>query len=600
MDTNLYICKIMKKNHTHFANQYLKIKSGIIVVLSVFILICLSSCISNRPAESDSAQGFRVRALWVDPPGFADRETVDRLIQKCQTSGINMLIPNIMLRENVYFQSKNFFGNVNANNDYDPLAYLIEKAHAAQIEVHPWSCVYYTKPKSADWVGMPFLSRNYEHQFLSAAHPDVTPYLVSVLEELLQYDIDGIHLDYTRYWNAAFDYSDAARKRFREAHGFDPGDFVNYPERIATAEEDPYPVRAFCPSTMEERVWESGALERTMNRTGLGFGYISESVRIVDQLRTPGMIVVSHYTEVSVDVMQAFQRYLDRGGDILWIYPEQSLADKSPEWVAMSGVMGIRSIKHGKQLLDPAPENSSLPVMEPFFANSTWGILETSQAEVIGTIGEGSPVISVHRKGKGSFITLGFRLIQNNEPQVMQFLRELILRNREDSGITGPDILAEKRQLWNDWRASHINDLVRQVSMMVKEKDPRLLVTAAAGVGPQQYFGVYRDGAYWLEENMCDVIFPMNYTGNIDDFRDILDEQVLFTTDNLSGRIYPGLQIYARTEGGAVPTDPELVREQLEIVKEYGYEGFCLFAFSYLSDEIIEVLADFQIGRAHV
>lgn len=28
-------------------------------------------------------------------------------------------------------------------NDFDPLHYLIQKAHAARFEVHPWFCVTY-------------------------------------------------------------------------------------------------------------------------------------------------------------------------------------------------------------------------------------------------------------------------------------------------------------------------------------------------------------------------------------------------------------------------------------------------------------------------
>ena len=61
--------------------------------LTLFLSISLTflGCSNQKPNEGKHNQ-FKVRALWVDPPGFADRETVDRLIDKCQLAGINMLI----------------------------------------------------------------------------------------------------------------------------------------------------------------------------------------------------------------------------------------------------------------------------------------------------------------------------------------------------------------------------------------------------------------------------------------------------------------------------------------------------------------------------
>jgi len=56
-------------------------------------------------------------------------------------------------------------------------------------------------------------------------------------------------------------------------------------------------------------------------------------------------------------------------------------------------------------------------------------------------------------------------------------------------------------------------------------------------------------------------------------------------------RIYPGLQIYKRQEGKTIPLDAEIVRQQLELIKEKGYQGFCLFAYSYFSDEIAAVIS---------
>lgn len=225
----IYDCTFIEGVKERLYCQKAHLSSFILVILTIILFPGCTENPNNKPSEKPQ---FQIRALWVDPPGFKDRETVDGLIEKCRKAGINTILPDIMIRDEVWFKSKNFIGKVHANEGYDPLGYLIEKAHAAGMKVQPWSCTYYSTPRHPDWISKPFVDNNYDHVFLSAAHPDVNPYLLSVLEELLEYDIDGIHLDYARYWNAAFDYFQTARNRFKEIYHFDPLDFFDHPERI--------------------------------------------------------------------------------------------------------------------------------------------------------------------------------------------------------------------------------------------------------------------------------------------------------------------------------------------------------------------------------
>lgn len=565
---------------------------GRTVVFALVLLFTVPAC-DSRWNGTGVPGNLKVRALWVDPPGFADRKTVDNLVEKCKKAGINMIIPDVMLRENIWFKSDHFIGKVNATEEYDPLAYLIEKAHALDIEVHPWSCVYYTKPRIPEWVSKPIVPDKYDHVFLSPAHPEVNPYLVSVLKDLLNYDIDGIHLDYTRYWNAAFDYSETACQRFMESHGFNPKDFIDNPANIVPADQDAYPVRVLYPNTWLERVWDNGTVERTMNRTETGWAWVPEKVESIDRLRTPGLLVVTHYPEVTQEMTEAFQRFTERGGDLLWIYPDRELVTKFPVWATLSGLTGIGAPQSGHCVISAAAGNPAGTSFEPFESNSTWAPLVPGNAEVVCNMGDKLPVITRNKHGNGSFSALGFRVMDSQDPVMLQFFKNLLLGFREKAGVSGTDLMAEKRRQWMDWRALHILDLVRQVNQMVKEKNPKLKVTAAAGVGPQQFYGIYRDGAQWLTEGLCDFIFPMNYTENAEMLKELLDEQKQFTPEGMSNRIYPGLRIYAKSGNSAVPAQPENVLEQMELVKQEGYEGLCLFSYSFFTDEIAEALHSF-------
>lgn len=545
---------------------------------------------SGNARDNDQAKSqFKVRALWVDPPGFKDKETINSLVEMCKKAGINTIFPDIMLRDDIWFKSENFIGNVNANDEFDPLKYLIDKAHAAGIEVHPWSCTYYTKPKKTEWISKPFIVDNYDHVFLSAAHPEVNPYLLSVLNDLLKYDIDGIHLDYTRYWNAAFDYSDAACHRFQTLFGFNPQDFVDHPERIIPESQNEYPIRVLCPN--KSTIPVMGIIERTMNRTSYGYSIVTEQVANIDKLRAPGLLIACYYNP-SDAIIEALEKYTNRGGDIIWIEPNNQILEKSTKLTSLLGISSVASLKTNElNILFDDKKWTEQDKRTLQVKNISGSYLILNNAKMFANLSTGEPVASVYKnKHNGQAVTIGFRLMHNESEEMMSFLRDIITRLRKDKGINKPDNMAEKRKQWIEWRKFCINEFVQDIHKMVKMKNPKLQVTTAAGVGPEQLYGVYRDGKEWLAEGIVDYIFPMNYTENIDNLKDIIDEQITQTPSNCSDKVYPGLKLYTSKNGKTIPMDANIVDEQLKVIKEYGYKGFCLFAYSYFSDEIIEIV----------
>jgi uncharacterized lipoprotein YddW (UPF0748 family) len=65
----------------------------------------------------------------------------------------------------------------------------------------------------------------FEGIFLSPVHPEVNGYLQAVFTEiLLNYDIDGLHLDYCRFPDLDYGYNDEGLGVFKSRYGFDPRD----------------------------------------------------------------------------------------------------------------------------------------------------------------------------------------------------------------------------------------------------------------------------------------------------------------------------------------------------------------------------------------
>jgi hypothetical protein len=413
-----------------------------------------------------------------------------------------------------------------------------------------------------------------------------------VIKDLLAYDIDGIHLDYTRYCNAAFDYSDAARKGCQAELGFDPLNFFDHPELIVPAERDVFPIRVLHPKT--QILNGIGFVERSLNRTNVGFAYVSESPQNIDALRTPGLLIISNYSRVPSEMAAAIDRYVNRGGNILWIDLLNNSLIQNPGLQKLTGLSGTKSYQ-GRVTLQKVGDHPIGTLIPTHQLNTCCGELpQEVDATIIARLSTGEPAITINHVGKSKVMVIGFRAMRNNEDSLILLLKGIMNWYRTEAGVKTRDLLAEKRNQWIKWRVDQILPLVRGINKAVKEKSQKLVVTSSAGVGPQQYYSFYRDGGYWLTENINDYLFPMNYTDNPVELEEMLQEQIENTPKGMSERIYPGLKLYKRKGKDAVPNDADIIEKELLLVQQHGYHGYCLFAYKYLSDEIIEVVRKFS------
>ena len=556
------------------------------------VIILLGILMNFRVAGQTS--GFKVRGVWAGPDEFKSAEEVDILISKCQRAGINTLIPDVMYKNNVYFKSKNFKGHVVANDQFDPLGYMIKKAHAVGIKVQAWSCVYNISAPKKEWVGQIIDPNGADGVLLTPAHPEVNPYIISVIKEMLAYDVDGIHLDYCRYWNAAFDYSDAARKGCQAKLGFDPINFLDHPEKIVPANKDVFPIRVLHPKTQIGKVVELGQTERNMNMTGVGYAFVSESPENIDALKAPGLLIIDYFNSVSPEMAAALNRYVNRGGNILWMTQSNEVLASNPTIQKLTGLSGTKPLAKSRVSLQKIANHPISKFIPTFQFNTSGAVLDVADATILAKLNTGEPAITVKKNGKSSVMVIGFNAMECSRDSMISLMGGIMKWYRAEAGVKTKDLLAEKRKQWIKWREDQIIPLVREVSKAVKAKNPNLVVTSSAGVGPQQTHGVYREGGYWLTKNINDNLFPMNYTTEPVDLVDILEEQECHTPKGMAERIYPGIKLYKRKGNETVPNDADNIEKQLLLVQKNKYHGFCLFSARELSNEIIEVVNKFS------
>jgi uncharacterized lipoprotein YddW (UPF0748 family) len=206
--------------------------------------------------RSDSPQ--EIRALWVVRTTLTSPDSIKQMVAKAKEAGFNTLIVQVRGRGDAYYQSRwEPRAKELAEQDpkFDPLALVLTEAHKAGLKVHTWINAVllanlddlppmpeHVYNKHPDWLAVhrsvaaqlyhldPFDAQyrqrlvdaskrdmmELEGLYLSPAHPASKEHIYSIFMDVVdRYDVDGVHFDYVRLPNPAFDYSRAALDGFR-------------------------------------------------------------------------------------------------------------------------------------------------------------------------------------------------------------------------------------------------------------------------------------------------------------------------------------------------------------------------------------------------
>lgn len=220
---------------------------GLVCGLSAIALV--AAC--PVPARAQQAQ---LRAAWADVfhDGMQSAAHSDLMISRAVQGNYNAIFPQLLGYHDgspgshgAHWRSNIVPRSSRVTASYEPLSYILSKAHAAGIEVHAYLIPYRV---STEWPPpqAPFLQarpewfqgsyanagtgvmtkHNNEFYGLDPGNPDVQEYIISIVRELLEnYDLDGIHWDRIRYavndggYPVDLNYPKSSLARFRRITG---------------------------------------------------------------------------------------------------------------------------------------------------------------------------------------------------------------------------------------------------------------------------------------------------------------------------------------------------------------------------------------------
>lgn len=193
----------------------------IIIILSILTVFS-----SNIKASSK----YEIRAAWITTIGGLDwpntkatseygikrqKEELCRQLDLLKEANFNTVLFQTRLRGDVIYPSiyetftESLTGKTGRNPGYDPLKFAIEECHKRGMEIHAWMvCIPAGNDRQVRLLGKqsvvkkkPTMCIHFKRAwYLDPGNPETAKYLAAIAKEItMNYDIDGIHLDYIRY-----------------------------------------------------------------------------------------------------------------------------------------------------------------------------------------------------------------------------------------------------------------------------------------------------------------------------------------------------------------------------------------------------------------
>lgn len=190
------------------------------------ILLCVLCLTLVLPCNLECAELPR-RCLFVsviqEPPVLSSRSDVERLVEFAKTAGFNKIFVQIYFANKAWFRSE--LADSTPYNQYlkkisgDPLDLLINRAHAAGIEVHAW-------------MNMLSLGANSDAYFLKKYGPEILTTNLKTKKSLRDYMIDSQFFLEPGDLRVRNDLSDIVEEALRNYPGLDGVlfDYIRYPD----------------------------------------------------------------------------------------------------------------------------------------------------------------------------------------------------------------------------------------------------------------------------------------------------------------------------------------------------------------------------------
>ena len=557
----------------------------------ILLLCCLVSGVlygcspNNHHKEVPELRGVWMQAYSIDTP-----KKVAEMLARIEAGHLNAVFVNVFADGYAYYESTLLEKHPDIEPGYDPLAYVIAEAHRRDIAVHAWLVAgpvdYYGElgpilTQHPDWSMIGPDGR--QSYWLNYIRPDVRQFISDlVLEIVNNYDVEGVHFDYTRYPGFQYSFDPYSVKASAQEYGADL-ELLRGSGLPAYATFIGNPLAGVDTAQVLAQ-FDNGRPAVLLNNFGKGKVVLFNWDADVRQIA------------VSSEIFGRSVRYLAGENNNVYLLRSETNAQEYGYDDVIEGLAWIKDVGY-----------SPIEVTESELATlSASGVLVMPNVYLISTQVASDLADFVRRGGGLIFIDGPTPSIEDRNLQTITGMRtrgrhfreeglliavgehELIPRSNQEEELT----IAEYQALTAQWRAfrrQSINKLLHEVYQRLKREAPDVLVTVAVGA-EQEILAEedFLDWQAWLEGEYVDLIIVMAYVEHDEPLAPIIAGWQPIIQD--SDWIALGLKTHVDQDEGFISKAPERVLCEVAIALASGAKGIVLFDVERTSDDALEAL----------
>ena len=203
------------------------------------VLSALTMTLAAQEVWEANVPKYEERAVWLATIGGIDwprtkatnpatteaqKEELRRMLDQLQRANINVVILQTRIRGSVIYPSdietwdEAITGRAGRAPSYDPLQFAIDECHQRGMELHAWMvCIPLGTASRQRSYGAQSVTRHHPslcktvggEVFMIPGRAETADYIASIAREIAtRYDVDGISLDYIRYPESQYRFSD--------------------------------------------------------------------------------------------------------------------------------------------------------------------------------------------------------------------------------------------------------------------------------------------------------------------------------------------------------------------------------------------------------
>jgi uncharacterized lipoprotein YddW (UPF0748 family) len=528
------------------------------------------------------------RAAWVPAKSITSPQLIDQMLNRAGAAGLNRILVNVFYNGETLFDSSLAPKYPKVSAGFDPLAYLVPKAHDRGIKVDAWFLVGRVAGNDAS----PIISAHPDWAlvgpdgdtipWLNFARPDVRQFVLDLmLETVDRYGVDGLHFDYLRYPGPSWGFDPYSIEAFNKAYGLD----LN---QLRYADLPAYGVfegnRLTNPTTAQVLAsFNDGLPAVTLNRYGEG------------QVMLLNWDADERFVAADSEIVRRGLRYMLPNGGRVYVFhsnpDSRGYYEGAVRWMESLGWTPIEA------------SESDLPSL------TSPSVLVLSNAYVISPEAADALANYIQKGGQAIFIDGPSSSISLEPIQAITGMRskagyfsayEILIPNGDSPLIPvsqRTSDLSYYRALddkWMEFRQQSINALIQDVSSQAKKSNPNVLISVTITSDQEKAnFTYLQDWQAWLEGGYVDVLIPRCYVDRPDQLLPVLEAWRPVISAN-QGKFAIGLIAFHENDPSSeVKPAPQLLTE-MGIVGMAGSDGFVVFDLSRMSDEQLSAVKGFS------